>query len=143
MVLVRNRKPSNVGIQLKSEGPGPGCRVLQFKPGTHDYKEEDLDLINTSSKGVRAYLEGDDPVLAILEHGEGKADPTPPEKKSAAELKELIAQSNDLDWLRSVLKKDGRTTVNAAADHRIAELEAGVAGADTGDPAVAKDGETE
>lgn len=129
MVLVKNRKPSRVGLPTVAGSKRP---TVQFDPGTHDYPEEDMNSLNTASKAVRSYLEGDDPVLSIVDGGPERADPKPPARKSAAELKDLIAESNDLDWLRMVLNEDDRTTVKAAADQRIADVEAnanaGVAG---------------
>ncbi len=119
MTLVRNNKPSRVGLPTESGA------TMYFAPGTHEYPDEDLDGILTQRAAVRAYLEPQDnkpAVLEIMDDGEGKADPTPDDKKSAAELKEMISASTDPDWLRSVIAGDDRTTVIAAADIRLVEV---------------------
>lgn len=124
MVLVRNNKPSTVGL------PHKDGRTIQFASGTHDYEESDLDL-NTSSKAVRAYLDGDEPVIEMVGDG-GEPDPTPTAKVNASDLKQQIADSDDMDFLKGILHSDDRTTVIAAADKRLAELHAGAANPDTG-----------
>ena len=119
MTLVRNNKPSRVGLPTESGA------TMYFEPGTHDYPDEDIRGIMTQRPAVRAYLEpqgGKHAVLEIMTDGEGFADPTPDEKKPAAELKKLISESNDPDWLRSVIAGDDRTTVIAAADNRLVEV---------------------
>ncbi len=119
MTLVRNNKPSRVGLPTES-----GV-TMYFAPGTHEYPDEDLDGILTQRPAVRAYLEpqGNKPaVLEIMDDGEGKADPTPDDKRPAAELKKMIEESTDPDWLRSVIAGDDRTTVIAAADNRLVEV---------------------
>ncbi len=126
MTLVRNNKPSRVGLPTES-----GATVY-FDPGTHEYPDEDLEGILTQRAAVRAYLEpqGDKPavieVIEVVRDGEGTPsptpDPTPDNKKPAAELKKLILESSDPDWLRSVIAGDDRTTVVAAADLRLVEV---------------------
>ena len=126
MTLVRNNKPSRVGLPTESG------TTMYFDPGTHEYPDEDLEGLLTQRAAVRAYLEpqGDKPaVLEIVKvvtdvDGTPSAtpDPTPDNKKPAAELKRLIHESNDPDWLRSVIEKDDRTTVIAAADNRLVEV---------------------
>lgn len=119
MTLVRNNKPSRVGLPTES-----GV-TMYFAPGTHEYDDEELKGIQQQRAAVRAYLEpqgGKPAVLEIMGDGEGTADPTPDAKKSATELRKMIAESSDPDWLRSVIAGDDRTTVVAAADLRLVEV---------------------
>lgn len=119
MSLVRNNKPSRVGLPTESGA------TIYFDPGTHEYPDDDLSGIQKQRAAVRAYLEPQDgkpPVLEFLDGDSAQADPVPDEKKSAAELKAMIAESTDADWLRSVIAGDDRTTVMAAADNRLVEV---------------------
>ena len=91
------------------------------------------------ARAVRAYLEpqGDKPAaLEMLDEDddEAEADPPPLVQKSAKEMKGMIAKAHDPEWLRDVLTTDPRSTVMAAADHRLAELQAGAS--DPPDPHV-------
>lgn len=119
MTLVRNNKPARIGLPTESGA------TIYFQPGTHDYPDKDLEGIPTQRAAVRAYLEpqeGKPAILEIMEPGQGTPDPTPDEKKPAAEIKKMIAKSTDPDWLRSVIAGDDRTTVIAAADIRLVEV---------------------
>jgi hypothetical protein len=141
MPLIRNRKPSRVGLATTDGG------IFHFEPGTHEYSAADIQSIDTTRKDVCAYLEGADPVIAVVDESgevippdaelpdppddplprepaetpEGGEEPAP--KKSAAELVAEIKESNDPAWLRSLLQTDERKTVITAADKRLAELE--------------------
>lgn len=119
MTLVRNNKPSRVGLPTESG------KTMYFAPGTHEYEDKDLAGLLTQRPAVRAYLEpqgGKPAVLEVIHGDQAKADPVPDEKKSASELKALILESNNPDWLRSVIAGDDRTTVIAAADNRLVEV---------------------
>jgi hypothetical protein len=125
MPLIRNNKTARVGLPTESG------KTLYFEPGTHEYSDEDLDGVLDQRASVRAYFESQDGRPAVLEEMGGGAgavaDPPPLAKKSVKELKAEIAESDDPDFLRSILEGDDRTTVIAAADKKLAELNANLA----------------
>lgn len=137
MVSVRNNKTANVTLPA---GKGSIC----FKPGTHEYREDDLDEIDTSRAAVRAYLEpqGNKPaVLEILDEDYEPGDDGEEAELPVAELVPMIKASEDLDWLENIVVNDSRKTAREAAVKRHDELteaakptEANAAGADANTP---------
>lgn len=114
MAIVRNNKSANVTLPA---GGGSVC----FKPGEHEYPDDVLDRIDTSRAAVRAYLEPQGEKPAVLERA-GESDE--PARPSAAELIEAIKESSNPEWLAEVVDGERRSTVVAAAEKRLSELEA-------------------
>ena len=132
MTLIRNNKTARVGLPME------GGKTLYFEPGTHEYSQEDLESLQDQRAAVRAYLvpQGNTPAVLEMVDEDVRTDPVPDpdpptapdppplDKKSAAEMKDLIAKADDPEWLREVLANDPRSTVMSAADHRLAQLQA-------------------
>jgi len=115
MALVRNRKDGSVGLLTNSHG------VLKFETGDHEYPDELVADLNRSRKSTRAYLEGDPPVIEILD---GKAKPAAPkeEKPKANAVIAKVKICDDLQWLEDLKHSDDRKTVQNAIQARLEEL---------------------
>jgi len=122
MARVLNRKMARVGLPTHSN------KIAYFDPGEHEYPDAMLDDLNNSRSSVRAYFDGDPPVLEVLEASKPElpaeivAEETAPKMK-ASEMVARVKGSTDLKWLGELAKTDGRKTVEAAVEARLGDLE--------------------
>lgn len=116
MTVVRNNKSSSVGLPA-------GDLIIQFAPGAHEYPTALIESLDMSRAAVRAYFEGDSPVLEKDPDDVARIVPNEPPKRSAKTMVHLISESVDLGMLRKISEEDERKTVVKAATERLDELQ--------------------
>jgi len=129
MPIVRNRKGANVNLQS-------GKILVEFKSGDHEYGQDLLDGLDMSRAVIRAYFDGPDPVLSVLNGSdtvpEATQEPEDPEitidepeeplPTKAVELAAALKTCNDVELLKNLAENDERSTVCNAALKRLEVL---------------------